>query len=62
MQTGAAKLRIDRITNLYMVTLLDCVSAEGEVGRMLQNWHVALLATVFKCRVKRGFDYSTASR
>jgi hypothetical protein len=32
MQTGAAKVRIDRITNLYMVTLLERVSAEVEVG------------------------------
>jgi hypothetical protein len=28
LQTGAAKVRMDGIINLYMVTLLDCVSAE----------------------------------
>ena len=32
MQTRTAKVRMDRTINLYMVRLLDCVSAEGEVG------------------------------
>ena len=32
MQTRTAKVRMDRTINLYMVRLLDCVSAEGEEG------------------------------
>jgi hypothetical protein len=50
LQAGAAKERMDRIINLYMVTLLDCLGAEYRArrGKILQNRRVALLATV--CR------------
>ena len=39
MQIRAAKVRVDRIINLYKVTLLDCVSAEYRARRkkMLHN-------------------------
>jgi len=62
MQTGAAKVRVDRIINLCMVTLLVCVSAEYRARRekILQNWRVALLAKACKWRVKRGFESSTS--
>ena len=33
LQTGVAKVRTDRIINLYMVTLFDCVSAEYRTMR-----------------------------
>jgi len=61
LQTGAAKVRVDRIFNLYKVTFLDCVSAEYRARRkkMLQNWRVALLAKACRWRVKRGFESST---
>jgi hypothetical protein len=48
LQRGAAKVRLNRIINLYMVTLLDIVSAEYRARRekMLQKRRVALLVTV----------------
>ena len=51
-------MRMNRIINLYMVTLLVCVSAEYRARRekMLQNWRVAFLMTVCRCRVMRGFE------
>ena len=64
LQKREGKVRVDIIINLNMVTLLVCVSAEYRARRakMLQNWNVALLATVCRCRVKRGFECNTRPR
>jgi hypothetical protein len=46
LRTREAHVRMDRISNLYRASLLECVSAESRVrkGKMLQNTSVALLA------------------
>ena len=33
LQTGVAQVRMERISNLYKVNLLDCVSDESQVRR-----------------------------
>ena len=69
LQTGVAKVRMDQISNIYRVNLLDCVSTESRArrGKILQNTPVAYsvkfsLVTVCRCRVKRSFESSTRSR
>jgi hypothetical protein len=53
LQTGPASVIMDRISDLYRVSLSDCVGAEyrARKGEMLQNTSVAFLATVCRCRV-----------
>ena len=53
LQTGPASVIMDRISDLYRVSLFECVGAENRArkGEMLQNAPVALLATVCRCRV-----------
>jgi hypothetical protein len=48
LQTGAACVRRDRISNLYSVSLEVCESVECRLrrGKMLQRVPVALLETV----------------
>ena len=64
LQTWVTYVRMDRISNLYMDTLLDCVSAESQVkrGKMLQNMPVALLATVCRRQEKRSLECSVRPR
>jgi hypothetical protein len=51
LQTGAAYVRRDRMSNLYRVNVGVCESVECRVGRgkMLQRVPVAVLVTVRSC-------------
>jgi len=53
LQTWAAQVRMDRMSNLLVVNWLDCVSVESAArrGKKLQRAAVALLAAVSKCWV-----------